>query len=68
VGTLYDEYLTIFALTETDLRRSIHGCSDDPAGFNAEPPRRGEHIVSVNPIYVFDAPQINKRLSGTREW
>jgi len=49
------------------LRRSILGCGDGPAGFNAELTRRGGRIVSVDPIYSFDAPQINERISETCE-
>jgi SAM-dependent methyltransferase len=66
-GRSYDEYLAMFALTEADLKRSILGCGDGPAGFNADLTRRGGRIVSVDPIYIFDAPQINKRISETRE-
>jgi SAM-dependent methyltransferase len=66
-GRSYDEYLAMFALTEADLTRHILGCGDGPAGFNAELTQRGGRIVSVDPIYVFDAPQINKRISETRE-
>ena len=66
-GRSYDEYLAMFALTEADLRRYILGCGDGPAGFNAELTQRDGRIVSVDPIYAFDAPQINKRISETRE-
>jgi SAM-dependent methyltransferase len=66
-GRSYDEYLAMFALTEADLRRSILGCGDGPAGFNAELTRRGGRIVSVDPVYIFDALQINNRISETRE-
>jgi SAM-dependent methyltransferase len=66
-GRSYDEYLAMFALTEADLTRHILGCGDGPAGFNAELTQRGGRIVSVDPIYAFDAPQINKRISETRE-
>ena len=66
-GRSYDEYLAMFALTEADLRCSILGCGDGPAGFNAELTRRGGRIVSVDPIYAFEASQINKRIAETRE-
>jgi len=66
-GRSYDEYLAMFALTKTDLTRHILGCGDGPAGFNAELTRRGGRIVSVDPIYAFDATQIKKRISETRE-
>ncbi|UOA09954.1 class I SAM-dependent methyltransferase [Methylobacter sp. S3L5C] len=66
-GRSYDEYLAMFALTEVDLGLSILGCGDGPAGFNAELTKRGGRIVSVDPLYVFDALQINKRILETRE-
>jgi hypothetical protein len=66
-GRSYDEYLAMFALTGTDLNRSILGCGDGPAGFNAGFTQRGGRVVSVDPIYVFDVPQIYKRILETRE-
>ena len=66
-GRSYDEYLVMFALTGTDLKRSILGCGDGPAGFNAGLTERGGRIISVDPIYIFDASQINKRISETRK-
>ncbi len=66
-GRSYDEYLAMFALSEADLSLSILGCGDGPAGFNAELTRRGGCMVSVDPVYVFDAPQINQRISETRK-
>jgi hypothetical protein len=66
-GRSYDEYLAMFALSETDLSRAILGCGDGPAGFNAELTQRGGHVVSVDPVYAFNAQEINTRLSETRE-
>lgn len=66
-GRSYEEYVAMFALTATDLTRSLLGCGDGPAGFNAELTRRGGSVISVDPIYAFDALQIRKRISETYE-
>jgi hypothetical protein len=41
------------------------GCGDGPSNFNAELTRRGGHIVSVDPLYAFGAPQIKQRIAAT---
>lgn len=64
-GRSYDEYIRMFALTEADLERCILGCGDGPASFNAELGKRGGHIVSVDPIYRFNAHQIKSRIADT---
>lgn len=66
-GRSYDEYVQMFALTESDLARRILGCADGPASFNAELSQRGGHIVSVDPIYMFDVEQIKSRIDETYE-
>ncbi|MBI1887717.1 MAG: class I SAM-dependent methyltransferase [Nitrosomonadales bacterium] len=66
-GRSYDEYVSMFGLTEVDLGLRILGCGDGPAGFNAALTKRGGNIVSVDPIYVFDAEQIRGRISETYE-
>jgi hypothetical protein len=57
----------MFGLTEVDLGLRILGCGDGPAGFNSALTKRGGNIVSVDPIYVFDAGQIRCRISETYE-
>lgn len=64
-GRSYSEYVGMFGLTETDLASRILGCGDGPAGFNAELTNHGGHIVSVDPIYVFDVEQIKSRIAET---
>lgn len=66
-GRSYDEYLRMFALTEADLGRHILGCGDGPASFNAVLSQRGGHVVSIDPIYVFDVDQIKSRIAETYE-
>ena len=66
-GRSYDEYVSMFGLTESDLELRILGCGDGPAAFNSTLSKRGGNIVSVDPIYVFDATQIRSRVSDTYE-
>lgn len=66
-GRSYDEYVRMFDLTEVDLGLRMLGCGDGPAGFNAVLTQRGGHIISVDPIYVFDVEQIRSRVSDTYE-
>ena len=66
-GRSFDEYRRMFALSDADLTRSILGCGDGPASFNAEATRRGTSVVSVDPIYKWDAAQIQQRISATCE-
>ena len=66
-GRSYNEYIRMFALTEVDLERRILGCGDGPASFNAELSKRGGHIISVDPIYIFDVHHIKSRIAETYE-
>ena len=62
-GRSFDEYKEIFSLTETDLNKSILGCGDGPASFNAELTLLGGNIVSIDPTYQFDALAFKTRVS-----
>ncbi|MGR9100936.1 MAG: SAM-dependent methyltransferase [Gammaproteobacteria bacterium] len=64
-GRSYEEYVRMFDLSEADLKRRLLGCADGPAGFNAELTRRGGNVVSVDPLYAFDAGQIEHRIEET---
>lgn len=66
-GRSYDEYVSMFGLNEEDLACHILGCGDGPASFNATLTRYGGNIISVDPIYTFDAKQINSRINETFE-
>ncbi|MFO0795823.1 MAG: hypothetical protein U0586_17375, partial [Candidatus Brocadiaceae bacterium] len=52
---------------EAELKLRILGCGDGPAGFNSELTKLGGHVISVDPIYIFDAAQIRSRISETYE-
>jgi hypothetical protein len=64
-GRSYNEYIRMFNLTEADLQRRILGCGDGPASFNAGLSQRNGKVVSIDPIYGFNAVQISQRISET---
>ena len=66
-GRTFDEYVSMFALSDADLGKRILGCSDGPASFNVELTRRGGSVVSVDPIYRFTAEEIAGRIAETRD-
>ena len=66
-GRSYDEYVSMFGLSEDELSLRVLGCGDGPAAFNSVLTKRGGDVVSVDPIYVFDAAQIRSRIIETYE-
>lgn len=64
-GRSFEEYVSMFGLSDSDLGHRILGCGDGPAAFNAVLTRQGGKIVSIDPIYVFEAEQIKSRISET---
>ena len=64
-GRSFDEYRRMFSLSEDDLRGSILGCADGPAGFNAEATRTGARVLSCDPIYRFTREEIRDRIDAT---
>lgn len=66
-GRSYEEYVSMFGLSEADLGLRILGCGDGPAAFNAALTGRGGRIVSLDPVYAFDAGQIRGRIAETYE-
>jgi len=61
-GRSYQEYRDMFLLTDKDRARTILGCGDGPASFNAELSRAGGSVVSVDPIYRFGKEKIRQRI------
>lgn len=64
-GRNFDEYRAMFALSEADLEGLALGCGDGPASFNAEATALGVHVISVDPIYVYSAAEIEARIVTT---
>ncbi|MCK5525222.1 MAG: SAM-dependent methyltransferase [Thiomargarita sp.] len=53
----------MFSLSDSDFEKTILGCGDGPACFNAELTKNGGRIVSVDPVYQFNAKQIRSRIN-----
>lgn len=63
-GRSFAEYEQMFRLTPSDTRKKILGCADGPASFNAGMRKRGQRIVSCDPLYTFTPDQIRSRIAG----
>ncbi len=63
-GRSFGEYQRMFALSEADLGRTILGCADGPASFNAEATRRGMRVASCDPMYRFSGDEIRGRVEA----
>ncbi|EIC29136.1 hypothetical protein Metal_1339 [Methylomicrobium album BG8] len=61
-GRSLSEYKAMFSLSNHDLGKKILGCGDGPASFNAELTEQNGHVISVDPIYRFNANQIRARI------
>lgn len=64
-GRSFDEYRRMFNLSDADLHRSILGCADGPASFNAAMSQRGHRVISCDPLYQFSAAQIQEQIDAT---
>lgn len=60
-GRSLDEYRAMFSLSPDDLDSEIIGVADGPASFNAEMQALGKRVMSVDPLYVFSAAEIERR-------
>ena len=66
-GRSFAEYRDMFALSEGDLSQRLLGCGDGPASFNCELSARGGRVLSLDPLYAFDAAAIRRRVDATYE-
>lgn len=64
-GRSFDEYVAMFALTESDFGRRILDCGGGPSSFNAVAARRGIDVTSLDPIYEFRPDEIEQRIGAT---
>lgn len=62
-GRSLHEYRQMFFLDDSDLQKTILGCGDGPACFNAQWTRMGGNVISVDPIYHFSPEQIRSRIN-----
>ena len=60
-GRSMDEYKSMFLLSDYDLSKKIVGVGDGPASFNAEMTDLGKSVVSIDPLYVFSAEEIERQ-------
>ncbi len=60
-GRSLNEYRLMFDLIDADLEKSILSVADGPASFNAEMAKTGKSVVSLDPLYRFDAGEIRDR-------
>lgn len=63
-GRSLDEYKTMFALSDSDLEKTIVGVGDGPASFNVEMFALGKSVISVDPLYVFRAEDIERQFNA----
>ena len=64
-GRSFDEYQSMFALSEHDLKKQFVGCGDGPSSFNATLTKRGGSVISIDPLYQFSARDIRNRIDKT---
>ena len=64
-GRSFDEYRRMFDLTAEDLGKTILGCADGPASFNAEMCAQRTRVISCDPLYQFTKDQIRTRIDAT---
>ncbi|MDF7809270.1 class I SAM-dependent methyltransferase [Pontiellaceae bacterium B12219] len=64
-GRTFEEYVSMFGLSASDLKGRILGCGDGPASFNASLTMRGGTIISIDPLYQFSKETIQHRIDET---
>ena len=63
-GRSLDEYVKMFNLTNSDLKLNILGVAEGPASFNAELTAKCGRVTSIDPIYIFEAKEIQKKFDA----
>lgn len=66
-GRSFEEYSSMFTISDADMVGRILGCGDGPASFNAEATLKGADVVSCDPIYKFSRAEIEARIAATYE-
>src|SRR5262245_30407587 len=64
-GRSFDEYQRMFALTGDDLQLRLLDCGAGPASFNVHATRSGSRVISCDPLYQWDADDIQQRIAAT---
>lgn len=60
-GRSLDEYQCMFNLSQVGLNKKIISIADGPASFNAEMKKLGADIVSIDPLYQYEACEIENQ-------
>lgn len=60
-GRSLGECKCMFNLSQADLDKKIIGVGDGPASFNAEMKKMGNSIVLIDPLYEFNADEIDNQ-------
>ena len=63
-GRSLTEYQRMFQLSADDMEREILDIAGGPASFNAEMAQLGHAVTSIDPIYAFSGPEIQKRFDA----
>ena len=66
-GRSLEEYTKIFNLTKSDMDKRIISFGDGPASFNCEMTKRGQSVISIDPIYQFSKEDLKKRIEETKD-
>jgi SAM-dependent methyltransferase len=64
-GRSMQEYVAMFDLSPENLDSRILDCGSGPASFNAEMARRGSRLISCDPLYLYTAVAISRRIDET---
>ena len=62
-GRGFEEYRSMFSLSEEDLHKKLLGCGEGPSSFNARVTAQGGTVISFDPIYRFSENQIRTRIN-----
>jgi len=62
-GRSFEEYISMFALSKEDLEKRFLDCGSGPASFNASLTKLGGHVISVDPIYLFNSSELRSRIN-----
>jgi hypothetical protein len=63
-GRSLAEYQQMFHLSTDDVKRKILDIAGGPASFNAEMAQLGHAVTSIDPLYAFSGPEIQKRFDA----
>jgi hypothetical protein len=65
LGRSFNEYVSQFALSETDLAKKILDCGGGPSSFIYQMKHRNQQAISIDPIYQFTSAEIEQRIDET---